>query len=85
MESESIIAIYDTDIFNNFAVISGVIQASNNGYYQFHNCSIYNNVALSSSVSQVFDVADTPIINSSSIHDNVIMSVSELEIELNDS
>ena len=37
VESESKIAIYDTAIFNNFAVISGVIQASNNGYFKLQN------------------------------------------------
>lgn len=83
IESESVVKVYDSEITNNFAIISGVIQANNNGYFEFYNWSIYENYALSSSVSQVFDVANTPVINGWTIHDNLILSVTQLENELN--
>jgi hypothetical protein len=82
VESESIVSLYDSLVAFNFAVTSGVIQASNNGLFEFHNTIVRNNYAVSSSVSQIFDVAGTVAISSSSIYENIVLDSDQVTTEI---
>ena len=82
VESDSVIQIFDSQIFNNFGVTSGVIQAKDNGYYEIYNTKIFNNYAVSSSVSQIFDSVGTSIISNSTIYSNKVLNSLEVSSEL---
>ena len=83
VESESMINCNNWSISYNFAVISGVIQVINNGYFQLFNSELHHNYAISSSISQILDVATTPIIDNSKFHDNLVLSSDTVQIEIN--
>jgi hypothetical protein len=70
---------------NNFAIESGVIQASNNGYFVFTDSQIFNNIALSVAVGEIFDVSTNPIIDSCNIHHNYVIDEQQLLDELQSS
>ena len=78
VENESVVKIYDSLFSLNFAVSSGVIEATNNGYFEFYNTTIRNNYAVSSSVGLLFDVAGVSKVQSSTIEENMVLASSDV-------
>ena len=82
-EYESLVILNNWTVTYNFAVESGVIQSSNNGYYQFYSSIFHHNFALSSAFGEIFDVSNTPVINNWTIYQNFIKTKSQVLYEIN--
>jgi hypothetical protein len=63
---------------NNFAIQSGVIQSSNDGYFEFYNSSIISNFAYSLPISEIFIVTTYPKFINCTIHSNSVLSASSI-------
>ena len=50
-------------MINNFAVGGGVIKSSDNGYFNFYNSNISNNMAYYASVGELFDSRTSSLIS----------------------
>jgi hypothetical protein len=78
VESGSSIKFYDWYITEGIAAQSGVIQASNNGYFEFHGWTLVNNYAYTVPISEIFNVQNAPIINNSTLQNNVALTLQTL-------
>ena len=83
IEYNSVIVLDSWVISNSFAVESGVVQSSNNGYYKFYNSIFTYNYALSSAFGEIFDVSTNPLISNWTISNNFIKSKSSILNEIN--
>ena len=85
IEYKSVIILDSWVVSNSFAVESGVVQSSNNGYYKFYNSIFTYNYALSSVFGEIFDVSTNPLISNWTISNNFIKSKSSILNEINKS
>ena len=85
IEYNSVIILDSWVVSNSFAVESGVVQSSNNGYYKFYNSIFTYNYALSSVFGEIFDVSTNPLISNWTISNNFIKSKSSILNEINKS
>lgn len=67
---------------NNFALSSGVIYSSTNGYFEFYSSSIYNNYAISNPIGEVLEVINPSIISNSRIYNNNLISTKAFAAEI---
>ena len=67
---------------NNFAIQSGVIQASNDGYYEFYRSYITDNYAYMLSISEIFIVTRPPLFSNSTIFGNLVLTRNQILNEL---
>ena len=83
VQDGSVIKFYDSNLTENFAIQSGAIQVSSNGRFELYRCNIINNYAYTLSVSEVFITSAPSIFSNSSIHDNIVLSSTEILEEFN--
>lgn len=63
LSDESSVICTNCTIYDNYAVVSGVIEVTLNGYFEFYQSQIYRNYANSNPVSLILDSASLSIIN----------------------
>ena len=83
VQDGSVIKFYDSNLTENFAIQSGVIQVSVDGRFELYRCNIINNYAYTLSVSDAFITSAPSIFSNSSIHDNIVLSSAEILEEFN--
>ena len=78
VQDGSVIKFYDCSFANNFAVQSGVIQSSNDGYYELYRSYITDNYAYTLSISEIFIVTQPPLFSNSTIYGNLVLSKDQI-------
>lgn len=81
IQDNSVIKFFDCNFTYNFALQSGVIQSSNNGYYELYRSYINNNYANSLSVSEIFIVTQPSIFSNCTVFDNLVLTKSQIVSE----
>jgi len=83
VQDGSVFKWFNWTISDNFAITSGVINVIQNGAFEFYQSFIFNNYAHNNPVSQLFDSPTESIISNTQIHNNVYISTSEIQTEMN--
>ena len=83
IESESVVRCTNCMISNNFAVSAGVVKTQSNGLFEFYNTTITHNYALNNPMAQLFDSVSLSLIDSTSIHENQVLSQQQILSEFN--
>ena len=83
VQDGSVIKFYDSNITDNFAIQSGAIQVSSDGYFEMYRCHVAYNYAYTLSISEIFIVNQPSLFSNTSIHDNIVMTKSQILDEFN--
>lgn len=81
LSDESYVKCTGCTINDNFAITSGVVEVTLNGYFEFYDSVIFNNYANGSPVSLILDCATTSLLSNTSLYQNHAFSKSELSTE----
>jgi hypothetical protein len=58
-----------------------VAKASDGGYFEFYESSVYNNYATQISVFEIFDSLQSSILDNTQLHDNAMIDNDEFSLE----